>query len=179
MGFLMCLCGYHQGEQCVSFASGTLPGHLTALDRKQFHNGSLVALDTAQATSYDTSNSYASYNQSSGFKDYQPQQQQQPQHQQAAAPAPAQPRYNAANMAPSQQPQPQAAGPHSTYNAGYGNASSGYGGTASPAPSTSAPLSAAGNQVTRLPKHSSKTARRLRACPLQAAPMRHLHWATG
>ncbi|CAK0752488.1 hypothetical protein CVIRNUC_002150 [Coccomyxa viridis] len=99
-----------------------------------------------QASSYDTSNSYASYNQSAGFKDYQPQQQPPPQHQQAAAAAPAQPRYNAANMAPSQQPQPPAAGPHSTYNAGYGNASSAYGGTASPAPSTSAPLSGAGNQ---------------------------------
>ena len=68
-------------------------------------------MDAAQATSYDTSNSYAGYNQSTGFKDYQPQQQQQqPQHQQATAPAPAQPRYNAANMAPSQQPQAPAAG---------------------------------------------------------------------
>ena len=141
---------------CVSVYSRTLTVHFV-LVRKLSPNQDLIGVfaPIAQASSYDTSNSYASYNQSAGFKDYQPQQQPPPQHQHAAAAAPAQPRYNAANMAPSQQPQPPAAGPHSTYNAGYGNASSAYGGTASPAPSTSAPLSGAGNQVSRLFKHIS------------------------
>ena len=157
---------------CVSVHSRTLTVHFVLL-RKVSPNQDLIGVfaPIAQASSYDTSNSYASYNQSAGFKDYQPQQQPPPQHQQAAAAAPAQPRYNAANMAPSQQPQPPAAGPHSTYNAGYGNASSAYGGTASPAPSTSAPLSGAGNQVSRLYKHSSKTAQ------FTGHAMRHLHWA--
>ena len=97
----------------------------------------------AQMASYDNS-SYASYGQTSSFKDYQ--QQQAPQ--QPAVPV--QPKYSAPNAAPQLPPQQQAsaaAGPHAAYNSGYGHSSTAYGSTASPAPSTSAPPSGASNQV--------------------------------